>query len=837
MTRTARWWLLLLAVLLQSCPAFASWEDQLWFRSAWPGDVAPRFGEEADCSAGDTSRLVAEAEKRIAHAQEQADGAWDFWPWSNAPEKAALCAAKSDLVSLSEGLYAGAQSQLACEAEFVTSAAGEVDAVAFCGDQNAAACTGDSEEEDESCEFCHGFWDATRTAQFLPVDATYAAGTCPIGCWRSAPGVCSPCPEVYSHCGELGGCEPRSDVQKYDAAIVYTGWAAATSEDYYVWDTDYAADSAAMAVAAGSSGARPPVNLTTPPANVTLDDLVCTCAGGFGGRRCNSKTALAGWFFVLSVIIAAPAAFQILINDPVSDQSWKYAGYGLSQIPGSIKCDSDTLSMIFQFLQLGAAAFDVSIPWTTGFVAPEILRIPAFDFKSLIPQWFEDVEAPGYAGECILLTLLVAFLVATIDLEGSMIPGTKKPFPSFKLLGEKGAAGANTLAPLIMIPAARAYGGVFVGCTYYDMKPNSFDDDPDLSCWVSALWWVYCIIAVFGLFGMLMCAKSVADADGQLQNMPSHPASVKWALLFSFVKIFVTMVHVALGRWHPRLTNAVFIAAEAYMIWYIVVRKPFCHKSITRLSIFGNIQGMVGYVSAMIAVEVDNPESASSELTFTWLSFLSMGAYLGYEGYLFNTDQSVIGKRHQAWEFASWYVVDEDSGLPPFEPKLNAQGQPVRRIVSTIEYTSTIAETTEPRLEGQELSSEEVWDILKTENVQLDSRYKSEHAAWKVAYPDGEVRDDEGSLVDSEGSLSSESEEPKLFQWTQSHIDADWAYWEPINGFNRSIYTQEYQDKFGASRKSESGGESGGGESGGGEAGSREIDNPICKLSESSDEE
>lgn len=64
-----------------------------------------------------------------------------------------------------------------------------------------------------------------------------------------------------------------------------------------------------------------------------------------------------------------------------------------------------------------------------------------------------------------------------------------------------------------MIPATRAYFGVlFLGCTFYDSRDNTFDDDPDLSCGYSLLWYLYALISIPGIIALWLLI--VIEAEG-----------------------------------------------------------------------------------------------------------------------------------------------------------------------------------------------------------------------------------------------------------------------------------------------------------------------------------
>jgi hypothetical protein len=278
-----------------------------------------------------------------------------------------------------------------------------------------------------------------------------------------------------------------------------------------------------------------------------------------------------------------------------------------------------------------------------------VLRLFACDVReALDPKQYPDFEVPGFWAEFLAISVLMVFTAGSIKLsEQLQIPAA--------------TAVGHALAPLIMVPATRIFGGVFVGCTFYDQKPNTMDADPTLSCWTSWVWWVYAVPSVFGLAGLGLCVVQNAKNDGNLSEKPSHPQSVKYAQVFSFVKVFTTLVHTAFGRWHPRLTSSVYIATDACLIFVILYYQPFVHNCVTRLSIYGNVQTMIGFISALVALAADNPSSTASELVFIWMSLVAMAAYIGCELFLFLSPgdlQFMFAK-----EFGDVYELD-DEGKP-----------------------------------------------------------------------------------------------------------------------------------------------------------------------------
>eukprot|EP01048_Picozoa_sp_COSAG05_P002732 COSAG05_NODE_117_length_17936_cov_137.220945_11_plen_876_part_00 len=783
---------------LISLSALSSAGAEQWFRgSPWPGNVAPR-AVPLDCSGAGVAQEIATATELLQNraaavaacaddgggysepgAEEDVSGSGVACP----EEEAMWCQAKGYLTSLTEGLYQGLQEELACMSNAVLAAQNAAAVFDDEEDDVEAYCSGPCVEDwwpDAACSTCDNYYTAKRILALVPPDANYTAAVCPIGCWRSAPGVCSACPDVYEECGEAGGCDPRSDLQRFDAATVYLGWARDTGTDEEV-DGELLEEATAQ-VTTDASGPRPLENVTTPPTNYTRDELVCKCASGLQGRRCNSKSSSPSMFGILFLCYCVSALLDALLKDPVSPESWRFPGYSIEQIPGSVPCDLDTASLVFQFLQLGSAAFKVTIPWTFDFVLPAILRLPAMNLPEVLPEY--DIDPPGFGAQILFLSVLMTLMAVA---------------------AEKGGEGrwadcANALGPLIMVPAARIYGGVFGGCTFYEFKDNTFDADPTLSCWSSFWWWIYAIMSLFGFAGLVLTVKNVSDQEGNLSNGPSHPASVKYAKVFSFAKVFTTVIDTTFGRWHPRLSSALYIGTDLYMIYFVVDRKPFVHAYLSRLTIYANIQTMIGYVSAVVALEVDNPQSTISENTYTWMSFLALGAYLGNEIYLFQSDLPVVGKFHQAWEFGRVYILDEETNLPAFEDKCNAKGEEVRLIESTRENQLKAVVSS---LRGKEAIWSDMWALMEAENPSIQAKYDKDIAAYN----------ERKKAMQAEGTWDDENEEPEpsLDLWTRAKCNYEWAYMTRINALGGTQKTEAWEEKFG--RKSD-GGEAGESEEG-----------------------
>lgn len=766
---------------------------ELWFRgSPWAGNV-PSRAEPLDCSGANLGKEIAAAKELVQNRAEavedcvgEAEGGYRrrrrrteedvhqrLGHSTCLEEEAMWCQAKGYLTSLTDGLHQGLQEELACVGDAVVAAQNAAavlddkvdDAEAYCG----GACVEDW-WPDDACGTCANYYTAKRVLSLVPPDANYTAAVCPIGCWRSAPGVCSECPDAYEECGEVGGCDPRSDIQRFDAATVYLGWAQDTGTEDEV--DDKLLEEATMQVAMDASGPRPLENVTTAPTNYTLDELVCKCASGFTGRRCNSKDSSPGLGALFILVSGVASGLDLLLKDPVSTESWKFPAYNIEEIPGSVPCDLDTASLVYQFMQFGAAAFKVTIPWTFDFVVPPFLRLPAMNLPEVLPEY--DMDPPGFGAQILFLSVLMALMVVATERAGE---GRWSDF-------------ANALGPLIMVPAARIYGGVFGGCTFYEFRDNTFDADPTLSCWITVWWWIYAIMALCGFYGLVLTAKNVAHQEADLSNGPSHPASVKYALVFSFAKVFTTIMDTTFGRWHPRLSSALYIGTNIYLLHFIVYRKPFAHAYVSRLTIYGNVQTMIGYVSAIIALEVDNPQSSISESAFTWMSFLALGAYLGNEMYLFQSDLPVVGKFHQAWEFGHIFVLDEKTNLPAFEDKRNTEGQEVRLFESTSENQLLDVVSS---LRGKEATWGEMWALMKAANPDIQAKHDNDIAVYNKRKTEMEAA---GTWDDE-----SEATSPTLDLFTESDCNYEWTHMTRINALGGTEKTEAWKEKFG--RKSD----------------------------------
>jgi hypothetical protein len=101
------------------------------------------------------------------------------------------------------------------------------------------------------------------------------------------------------------------------------------------------------------------------------------------------------------------------------------------------------------------------------------------------------------------------------------------------------------LAALTMVPAIRSAGGVFFGCTYYASgRPNTYDVEPELSCYTWGWWLLYAVFAFMALLTLPVISHAV------VMRIPAHPV---YGYLFGAIKVTTTLCAVAFGDWHPKV--------------------------------------------------------------------------------------------------------------------------------------------------------------------------------------------------------------------------------------------------------------------------------------------
>ena len=304
-----------------------------------------------------------------------------------------------------------------------------------------------------------------------PAQETYKRANpyAPLGC---GPGACGPCPAAYDEiCSVYGGCDP--------------------------------------------------VNAT----ETATENLACTCAPGFAGRRCTDKTSFVWWLVPLNLLPVAVLARCLICCscfENVGPTSWDHPPYAIRRIPGAM-INGGLLVKLITTAQLAAAAFDVNIPWSVGFAPPKVMQFFVLDLEV------------GFGWQLLTVTM-PPFVFVFLDLCGC---GCEDIFNKV----------APPLIRVMAIPGIRICGGVFFGCTYHvDGWDNVFDADPSLSCWSDDLgtWWWWYAVAVFfcgwtenlaGL-GIVAQASDVYEVD-ELHpfHAPRRPATPTYERVFIVVQV------------------------------------------------------------------------------------------------------------------------------------------------------------------------------------------------------------------------------------------------------------------------------------------------------------
>eukprot|EP01052_Picozoa_sp_SAG31_P031300 SAG31_NODE_3302_length_4442_cov_5.091181_1_plen_382_part_00 len=362
------------------------------------------------------------------------------------------------------------------------------------GSSNAAWTDGTNRHGQEAM-------DGPTLAAYCESDCTILSGgcdngnVCHMGC-HGTQGHCVPCNSVYAdYCGPFGSCDP------------YAG----------------------------------------PNASATENSIRCACAHGFKGRLCNVRTYLTTGGHVrlfvggvVSLCIAFAVGFMFFVKD-LSTEDEKYEwyhsdpngwfkrmalfgadghalGFPISSNPiNTIKILKVWLGIIITSLQLAAQAFQRHIPWTWGFVLPNILRYLVFDWPS-VPFWVQ-------------MLIYIAFNVLAC---------------CFGCLGDEFMQIYAFVGECMVIPAIRLTGQMFLGCTYYDELPNTFNLSPELSCYISGMWWLYAVLFFCGgTFGMM---GTVAQIYKHFFENP-YPKIRSYAVLDMSIKVFREWLYACVAIW------------------------------------------------------------------------------------------------------------------------------------------------------------------------------------------------------------------------------------------------------------------------------------------------
>eukprot|EP01052_Picozoa_sp_SAG31_P019584 SAG31_NODE_1434_length_8364_cov_8.012220_1_plen_467_part_00 len=331
-----------------------------------------------------------------------------------------------------------------------------------------------------------------------------------------------------------------------------------------------------------------------PMAGATEHTMRCVCVHGFKGRLCNVRKGLTGGgharlfiagVLTLASLVAFAACFRIDAKY-YSDVIWRERDYFDGDYypwyrknmwiepgpPGSAsdplgtpglmipncwsrkdaKKNIEMLKVLFRifttFLQLVAEAFDGLIPWTWDFAWPHFLRYLLLDWPG-VPFWL-------LIATCFIT--LVFAIVCTLSVDAKETRKVRRVFGKLRDLivsrelggddrtpdeeandGSCFAAAATwymTFYELMLIPTVKLTGEVYMGCTYYDYAPNTFNRDPELSCYRSGEWWLYAIsISIVGSIQVLVLFLSNLIAARAHSPFPKIRS---WVFLDLIIKVF-----------------------------------------------------------------------------------------------------------------------------------------------------------------------------------------------------------------------------------------------------------------------------------------------------------
>ena len=205
---------------------------------------------------------------------------------------------------------------------------------------------------------------------------------------------------------------------------------------------------------------------------------------------------------------------------------------------------------------------------------------------------------------------------------------------------------------LLLIPMTRVVSGIYLGCTYYDGAPNTFDADPSLSCWIDGRWWLYAAVGLYGLFVLITISKAAAHKIGDLSFSqqrgfrPDYPATPEYGTLSIVVQVFTTVIAVAIGKWHPIVSSATIVFTHILVLVYLLAKQPFIHHFMNRLDMYGSSYNIIAYSCAIHATHVDDPEEERPILVYSWAVLVAIIIVALIEVPLI----CMYGKHHVAFE-------------------------------------------------------------------------------------------------------------------------------------------------------------------------------------------
>lgn len=156
------------------------------------------------------------------------------------------------------------------------------------------------------------------------------------------------------------------------------------------------------------------------------------------------------------------------------------------------------------------------------------------------------------------------------------------------------------LAALTMVPAIRSAGGVFFGCTYYASgRPNTYDVEPELSCYTWGWWLLYAVFAFMALLTLPIIIHAVVI------RIPAHPV---YGYLFGAIKVTTTLCAVAFGDWHPKVVCGFNVMVHTIAFVICAFSWPMIGPA------FLNILVLFGHMWNVRALPV-NPNMSSTRLS------------------------------------------------------------------------------------------------------------------------------------------------------------------------------------------------------------------------------
>ena len=124
------------------------------------------------------------------------------------------------------------------------------------------------------------------------------------------------------------------------------------------------------------------------------------------------------------------------------------------------------------------------------------------------------------------------------------------------------------------------YSSVFFGCTYYEGRASTFDEDPSLECWSSGWWWLYALISGFGFGGLVVSALIRDKRLGSMEH--AYPCTRQFGFFLSMGKISTSLLNVAMGEYHTEWSCGLTLFVLFIVMFYLVFDRPWAHTFINR---------------------------------------------------------------------------------------------------------------------------------------------------------------------------------------------------------------------------------------------------------------